>query len=93
MSWEKLVRFEDAAGKSSFGEPIVDNADDVSTLLDRGELSVKVFTGNSPFDLQPTFQETKVKKLLPLLYPSDVPIIKCIGLNYTAHSMSTGEIH
>ncbi|KIW31492.1 uncharacterized protein PV07_03136 [Cladophialophora immunda] len=91
MSWQRLIRFEDEAGQEAFGEPIVDNADDVQTLVDQGSLVVKVFTGEGPFDLQPTSREVKAKKLLPLLYPRDVPIVKCIGLNYTAHIKEAGR--
>lgn len=87
MSWQRLVRFEDEAGRPAWGEPLVESADNVNDLLDKGELEVKVLTGNGPFDLQLTSQKTRATKLLPLLYPSDVPILKCIGLNYTAHSI------
>jgi hypothetical protein len=86
MSWLRLIRFEDNAGQVKFGEPIVDTADDLKTLLAQGKLSAKVFAGDGPFDLKSTSQEAKVELLLPLLYPSDVPIIKCIGLNYVKHS-------
>lgn len=86
MSWQRLIRFTDEAGEAKYGEPIIDNADDLQPLVERGLLSARVWTGHGPFGLQHTGEQCKVRQLLPVVTPADVPIVKCIGLNYAKHS-------
>lgn len=88
MSWQRLIKFEDAQGKVHYGEPFVDGKVTATTedLLQRSSLKAKCYSGSSPFSLGATDQVADVKKILPLLDSDDVPIIKCIGLNYTKHS-------
>lgn len=88
MSWQRLIRFTDVAGEEKYGEPIIDHADNLQALVERGLLSASVWTGHGPFGLQHTGEQCKVQKLLPVLTSADVPIIKCIGLNYAKHSKS-----
>lgn len=87
MSFDRLIRFEDESGKVRFGEPQIDNAEELLPLLKSGKLLAQPFTGSSFFDLSlEDGNPVRVKGLLAVLRPSDVPIIKCIGLNYIAHS-------
>jgi len=86
MSWERLIRFRNESGQQRFGEPIIKDADELEALLAKGELFANEFKGSGPFDLETTGQKTKVVKLLGILEPTDVPIIKCVGLNYMKHS-------
>ncbi len=85
-SWGRLIRFEDDSGREVFGEPIVSGEASVQDLAEKGSLEAQAFEGTSPFDLKATNSTLKVKKLLPILTESDVPIVKCIGLNYIKHS-------
>lgn len=87
-NWQRLIRFQDAKGQTKFGEPIIDGADDLLAHLHNGNLKAKEYHGSNAFDLQATGNELEVSKILPILLPEDVPIIKCIGLNYINHSRS-----
>ena len=90
VPWDRLVRYlpeGDAQGPARYGEPILANgSEDVGDLARSGHLKVKVLEGSGPFDVKPTDRVEKVGKLLGPLTPEDVPIIRCIGLNYTTHS-------
>jgi hypothetical protein len=82
-SYARLIRFRDAAGNTQFGEP---NTGSLDEALTQGTLETTVFRGSDPFHLSPSSEVVKVKEVLPLLTPSDVPIVKCVGLNYIKHS-------
>ena len=88
MSWQRLIKFEDAEGKVHFGEPVVDGDKDVeiNDVLQSSTLKAKCYSGPSIFSTTATDQVVEVKKILPLLSTDDVPIVKCIGLNYMKHS-------
>lgn len=86
MSWTRLIRFTDDAGRESFGEPEVDSAEQVPELLAQGQLYATEYQGASPVAPLTKGSRVHVKEVLNLLRPSDVPIIRCIGLNYIKHS-------
>jgi hypothetical protein len=87
MSFLRLIRFEDIEGNKLYGDPQIESADDLSRLLDSGQLFARVFDSSSPFNLAPKAGALcQVKRILPVLRPEDVPIIKCVGLNYIKHS-------
>ncbi len=87
-SWDRLVRYiSEKDGKVRYGEPIVtDSKPDIDQLAKDGKLEVKVLDGLHPLQAQPTGEQDKVKLLLGPLTPKDVPIIRCVGLNYKTHS-------
>lgn len=87
-SWERLIRFEDEAGNVQFGEPLFGSNDPslINELADRGELEARCLVGSDLFSLSASTEVVKVKKLVTLLSPRDVPIVKCVGLNYMKHS-------
>ena len=88
MAFSRLIRFRTSQGKEFFGEPEVKNADDLQKLVKNKELFAVVLNGTSPFDLSGrTETRERVDQLLPVLLPKDVPIVKCVGLNYLKHSM------
>ncbi|KEF55483.1 5-carboxymethyl-2-hydroxymuconate isomerase [Exophiala aquamarina CBS 119918] len=91
MSWERLIRFQDESGQQRFGEPVIKDADELETLLAKGELFANEFKGSGPFDLEATGQRMKVVKLLGILESADVPIVKCVGLNYMKHIQEAGR--
>lgn len=86
--WNRLIRFVAADGKTYSGEPVINNAEvTVDQLLAQGTLEAKVITGDVlSDDATVTDQVVKVVSLLAPLSKEQVPIIKCVGLNYKAHS-------
>lgn len=74
-------------GKVRYGEPIVsDSKPDIDQLAQDGKLEVTVLEGANPLEAKPTGEKDTVKQLLGPLTPKDVPIIRCVGLNYKTHS-------
>lgn len=88
-AWSRLVRYVSAKdGSIKYGEPIVsEEKPDIDALAQSGKLKVKVLEGANPIVAKPTGQEDEVKQLLGPLTPKDVPIVRCVGLNYRTHSM------
>jgi len=48
MVWTRLIRFQDDAGATRFGEPVIDSVEDLNLLLERSELFASDFEGSSP---------------------------------------------
>jgi hypothetical protein len=90
--WERLIRFVAADGKILHGEPLATSSTlDLGFVTEKNGLKAKVIEGSDLFD---TSGETKVtenvvdvKEILGPLTRADVPVIRCIGLNYAKHSM------
>ncbi|KAK2786860.1 hypothetical protein FQN52_007601 [Onygenales sp. PD_12] len=91
MSWSRLIRFVDDDGQTRFGEPDITKADQLSELVASGELYAAELLGDDLFSLSTGGKRLHVKQLLGILQPSDVPIIRCIGLNYTKHIKEGGR--
>lgn len=95
-AWTRLIRYISAQdGVTRLGDPIVPSDQkhpDIDALALAGGLKVKVLqTGtNHPVHATPTDQEDVVKTLLGPLTPQDVPIVRCVGLNYKTHILETG---
>lgn len=89
MTWERLIKFEDASGHVRFGDAIVDNEQvaSIDDIASRGALKARTYTGDSFLSLEPSDEVVSVKTLLSPVSPKDVPIVKCVGLNYMKHSM------
>lgn len=89
-AWKRLIRYVSAQdGSVKYGEPIVsEDKPDIDALAQKGGLKVKVLAGESPLLAKPTGEEDEVKQLLGPLEPKDVPIVRCVGLNYRTHSKS-----
>lgn len=90
VSWDRLVRYISAEeSKVKYGVPILsDPNDDVGKLASKGQLKVKVCKENDALSAIPTELVETVKTLLGPLDAREVPIIRCIGLNYKTHSKS-----
>lgn len=90
VAWDRLVRYEseDAPGHAKYGEPLLENSspDDIADLAASGNLWVKVLEGSDALSAKPTENKEKVSKLLGPLAAEEVPIVRCIGLNYKTHS-------
>ncbi|KAI9497288.1 degradation of aromatic compounds [Zychaea mexicana] len=90
--WNRLIRFVAADSKVYFGEPIVSGDATVDKLLEAGSLEAKVVTGDVfADDAVVTDQVVKVTSLLAPLSKDQIPIIKCVGLNYKAHIAEGGR--
>ena len=93
VAWERLIRFVATDGRTLYGEPILSSPGfDLGDTTEGTNLKAKVIQG----DLYDTTGATRVteevvtvKKLLGPLAQSDVPILRCVGLNYAKHSEST----
>jgi hypothetical protein len=89
MSWTHLIRFEHN-GEVYYGDAVFpdgSNPTNVVALASMGALKARIIEGG-PFSDTPTNQENLVvmDKLLSPLTRTQVPIIRCIGLNYKKHS-------
>ncbi|KAK7919937.1 hypothetical protein PG985_007959 [Apiospora marii] len=91
MSWSRLIRFVGDDDQVHYGEPKITAAADLQSLLEKGELFATEVSGSGPFEGSPTGKELKVKSLLGPLTPADVPIVRCIGLNYIKHIQEGGR--
>ncbi|MCJ1300632.1 hypothetical protein MMC08_003429 [Hypocenomyce scalaris] len=91
--WNRLIRFETNDGHIYFGEPIVKDDEDIASLAESGQLKAAVLTGDDVFDssAKVTSNVQKVKRLLGPLTASQVPIIRCVGLNYMKHIKEGGR--
>ncbi|KAH7069575.1 hypothetical protein BKA63DRAFT_476372 [Paraphoma chrysanthemicola] len=95
VEWDRLVRYipEGEGSHVRYGEPLIDekDADNVAQLAEAGKLQVRVLEGDDALSAKRTDKTEKAGKLLGPLRQSEVPIIRCIGLNYTTHILETGR--
>lgn len=93
LAWKRLIRFEAIDGRILVGEPALPSSDFDLGLSDAQEgLKARVICGKDIFDTtgmtRVTDETVQVKRILGPLTPQDVPILRCIGLNYANHSQS-----
>lgn len=89
--WQRLIRFVATDGRILRGEPILPSPSfDIGSTTEETKLKAKIIVGDDIYD---TTGETKVteevvtvKKLLGPLAQNEVPILRCVGLNYAKHS-------
>jgi hypothetical protein len=93
-SWNRLVRYVSSLdGGVKYGEPILSGGNvDIDELAASGKLRVKVLEGSTLFNVHQNGKEDGVHKLLGPLTPKDVPIVRCIGLNYKTHSKKSLDL-
>ena len=89
--WSQLIRFIATDGRILRGEPILPTPNfDLGYTTEETKLTARVITGVDAYDTsgktKVTNEVVTVKKLLGPLTQSDVPIIRCVGLNYATHS-------
>lgn len=90
-NWDRLIRFIATDGRELRGQPILPSSDfDVGTTTGATGLKAKVIdvANDDIFDAatKVTDEEVTVKKLLGPVTVDEVPIIRCIGLNFIKHS-------
>ncbi|KAJ2896762.1 hypothetical protein MKZ38_005250 [Zalerion maritima] len=96
LPWQRLIRFVATDGRILRGEPILPRADfDLGDTTEDTKLQARVLSGDDIFDTSGktalTEEVATVKKLLGPLAEEDVPIIRCIGLNYAKHIREAGR--
>ncbi|KAL1966636.1 hypothetical protein VTN77DRAFT_4047 [Rasamsonia byssochlamydoides] len=89
--WSRLIRFISEEGKTSYGEPDIENIEQLESWLQDGSLYAHELLGNDPFSLAAGSRRLRVKQLLAVLTPDDVPIVRCVGLNYIKHIQEGGR--
>jgi hypothetical protein len=90
-NWDRLIRFVATDGRELRGEPILPSPDfDVGTTTAETGLQAKVISvANADiFDAATnvTDEIVTVEELLGPVTQAEVPIIRCIGLNFIKHS-------
>ena len=91
VSWDRLIRFQAVDGRILRGQPILPAGDfDLGFTQEEDGIEAKVIIGDDMYDTtgktKVSDEIVKVKKLLGPLAPGDVPILRCVGLNYAKHS-------
>lgn len=89
--WNRLIRFVATDGRILRGEPVLPTPDfDLGHTTEETKLRAKVIKGTDIYDTSGETQVSNeiatVKRLLGPLAQNDVPILRCVGLNYAKHS-------
>ncbi|KAJ5813311.1 uncharacterized protein N7503_000061 [Penicillium pulvis] len=97
LPWKRLIRFEAADGRVLRGEPVLpeDKDIDLGFVTEADQIEAKVLVGDDIYDVtgntRLTAETVLVKKILSPLAQSDVPILRCVGLNYAKHIKEAGR--
>ena len=94
VAWKRLIRFEATDGRILYGEPILPSEEyDLGLVNVDDNLTAKIIKGQDIFseagDTHVSDEITGVKKVLGPLTAAEVPILRCVGLNYAKHSEQT----
>lgn len=94
VSWERLIRFVATDGRVLRGEPLLPSDDfDLGLVTSEDKLQAKVIVGEDIYDTTgKTFvsgETVTVDRILGPLTATDVPVLRCVGLNYAKHSKNT----
>ena len=90
--WKHLIQFITDDGSIHVGDAIITKAEaDIGKLADNGSLHAHAIDASGSSDIfsanaKLTDEVLHVKQLLAPLTQKQVPIIRCIGLNYMKHS-------
>lgn len=93
LPWNRLIRFEAVDGRILRGEPLLSKNKeiDLGFVTEKDQIEAKVLVGDDIYDVtgktKLSEETVLVKKILSPLAQSDVPILRCVGLNYAKHSM------
>ena len=96
VAWDRLIRFVATDGRVLRGQPILPQPDfDVGQTTAATKLQAKVITGDDMYDTKGNTKVSDeivtVEQLLGPLAQEDVPILRCVGLNYAKHSEFTHQ--
>lgn len=92
LVWQRLIRFETPDGRILRGEPILPSPEfDIGLAEASDLLHAKVISGGDIFATDGTTVVTDeivpVNRVLGPLTQEDVPILRCVGLNYAKHGV------
>ncbi|OAQ64956.2 fumarylacetoacetate hydrolase domain-containing protein [Pochonia chlamydosporia 170] len=90
-SWNRLIRFVKDNGAESFGEPCIETDQQLTDQLAKNELWAIALNGPSAVGPLVRGDKVHVHALRDILKPNDVPIVRCIGLNYMKHIQEGGR--
>lgn len=96
VAWERLIRFIAEDGRILYGEPVLPSPDfDLGSTTEETNLKAKVIKGDDIYDISGktvvSDEAATVKKLIGPLAQADVPILRCVGLNYGKHIREAGR--
>ncbi|KAI1618556.1 hypothetical protein EDD37DRAFT_623111 [Exophiala viscosa] len=96
VPWTRLIRFVSTDGHVLRGEPILPSEDfDLGNVTESDQLKAKVIKGDDPLDTTGktvvSDEVVTVKKLLGPLAAAEIPILRCVGLNYAKHIKEAGR--
>lgn len=91
LPWKRLIRFIATDGRTLRGEPILPTpTTDLGFITEANELQARVIEGEDIFDTtgktRVTDEIVTVRTILGPLAQEEVPILRCVGLNYAKHS-------
>lgn len=98
LPWTRLIRFKAADGRILRGEPLLPEAGyDVGLETHGSRLKARVINGKDYLDTTGATvvsEETiDVERVLGPLTREDVPSVRCVGLNFKAHSQYQRRSH
>ena len=96
LPWKRLIRFVSTDGRVLRGDPILPSADfNLGSAKEDTGLQAHIIAGDNIFDTSGqtlvTDEVATVKQLLGPLKAEDVPILRCVGLNYAKHIREGGR--
>ncbi|KAJ5403244.1 hypothetical protein N7509_003115 [Penicillium cosmopolitanum] len=96
LPWKRLIRFIATDGRTLRGEPILENPKiDLGFITEADKLQARIIEGDDIFDTtgntRVTDELVTVKTILGPLAQEDVPILRCVGLNYAKHIKEAGR--
>ena len=91
LAWRRLIRFKATDGRILRGEPLIDRDVDLGFITEADQVQVRILSGDDIYDTtgktQLTDEVAVVQTLLGPLAAGEIPILRCVGLNYAKHSM------
>jgi hypothetical protein len=93
LPWKRLIRFEAVDGRILRGEPLLlsDKTIDLGFITEADQLKARILSGLDIYDTTGktilSEETVLVKRILSPLSQGDIPILRCVGLNYAKHSM------
>ncbi|KAJ5889151.1 hypothetical protein N7504_009961 [Penicillium tannophilum] len=97
LPWKRLIRFEATDGRILRGEPVLPESKeiDLGFVTEADQIEAKILVGDDIYDVtgktRLLAETVLVKKILSPLAQSDVPILRCVGLNYAKHIREAGR--
>ncbi|KAL2784285.1 hypothetical protein BJX66DRAFT_90035 [Aspergillus keveii] len=95
LPWKRLIRFQATDGRILRGEPLVAADVDIGFITAADQVQARVLVGDDIYDTtgktRLTDEVVGVKTVLGPFAQGDVPILRCVGLNYAKHIREAGR--